>query len=133
MHMHYLTIEQRESLRVRLKERISALRREIAAALRRDGSENALRFANHLDETDDEAVADLESSIEIAEVQRDVQELRELESAEKRLHEPEYGVCADCGADIPYARLSSNPAATRCVACQRLAERRQAGQTGPSL
>jgi len=42
----------------------------------------------------------------------------ELEAALARLHEPDFGLCVDCDAEIPYARLSSNPTATRCVACQ---------------
>jgi len=121
--MRYLTIEQRESLQARLSDRAATLREEIAEALRRTGSEAAMGLANHLDEIDDEAVADLESSIEIAEIERDVQELREVERALKRLHEPDYGVCADCAADIPYSRLSANPSATRCISCQRQIER----------
>jgi len=35
-----------------------------------------------------------------------------------RLRTPEYGVCATCGADIPYARLLEFPAALYCAACQ---------------
>jgi RNA polymerase-binding protein DksA len=123
MHYHYLTIEQRESLQGWLKQRTAVLRREIAAALRRSGSEEAIGLANHLEEVRDEAVADLESAIEIAEIERDVRELRAVEQALSRLHEPEYGVCADCGAEIPFSRLSANPMATRCIACQKRAER----------
>ena len=121
--MRYLTIEQRETLQAWLNYRSAMLRREIAAALRRSGTEEAIRLANHLEEVGDEAVADLESSIEIAEIERDVRELREVERTLSRLHEPEYGVCVDCGADIPYSRLSANPTAERCINCQRRAER----------
>lgn len=121
--MRYLSIEQRETLQAWLNFRAAVLRREIAGALHRSGGEEATRLANHLEEIDDEAVADLESSIEIAEIQRDVRELREVERARSRLHEPDYGVCADCGADIPFSRLSANPTATRCIDCQGRAER----------
>lgn len=31
--------------------------------------------------------------------------------------------CADCDTPIPAKRLKANPAATRCVVCQTLAER----------
>ena len=121
--MRYLTIEQRESLQRQLSDRAAALRDEIAAALKRSGSPEAIGLANHLDEIDDEAVADLETSIE---VERDVRELREVDAALGRLHAPDYGVCTDCGADIPYSRLSAAPSATRCIACQARAERLQA-------
>jgi len=39
------------------------------------------------------------------------------------LHEPDFGLCEDCHAEIPYARLAANPAAARCVDCQKLAEK----------
>jgi len=35
-----------------------------------------------------------------------------------RLHTPEYGVCAACGADIPYTRLLEYPGTRDCRACQ---------------
>jgi DnaK suppressor protein len=53
----------------------------------------------------------------------DAGELRELEAALRRLHQPEFGVCVDCEADIPYSRLQANPSARRCVACQGRAGR----------
>jgi RNA polymerase-binding protein DksA len=126
MPVRYLTIEQRESLQRQLSDRAAALRDEIAAALCGSGRPEAIGLANHLDEIDDEAVADLESSIEVAEIERDLRELRGAEKALERLHTPEYGVCTDCGADIPYSRLNAEPSATRCIACQTKAERSQA-------
>jgi RNA polymerase-binding protein DksA len=131
--MRYLTIEQRETLQAWLNFRAAVLRREIAGGLRRSGSEAAISLANHLEEIDDEAVADLESSIEIAEIERDLRELREVERARARLHEPDYGVCADCGADIPFSRLSANPTATRCIDCQNRAERLSGEPARPAL
>jgi len=40
------------------------------------------------------------------------------------VHEPDFGLCVDCEADIPFARLQANPSAKRCVACQARAEGR---------
>ena len=48
---------------------------------------------------------------------------RLLEKALARVHEPDFGVCADCSAEITFARLLANPSATRCVACQVLADK----------
>jgi len=130
-HKHYFTIEQRESLQRELDRRAAELREEIATALRATGNEQALGLANHLDEIDDEPVADLESALEIAALEREVRELRAVESARKRLHEPDFGLCEDCEAEIPFARLSANPTAIRCVACQSRHERGAA--PGPRL
>ena len=40
-----------------------------------------------------------------------------MEAALKRFHTPEFGVCASCEADIPFARLQANPRLTRCARC----------------
>lgn len=124
--MRYLTLEQREALQRQMSERISLLRKEIASALERSGGAGTAGLANHLEEIDDEAVADLETSIEVAEIERDVRELRRTKDALKRLHTPDFGICIDCGAEIPYARLAAEPAATRCLSCQTAAERARA-------
>jgi RNA polymerase-binding protein DksA len=123
----YLTIEQRESLQRLLASRAATLRDEIASALRASGDARALGLANHLEEIDDAAVADLQSALDIAALERDVRELRAVEAAAARLHTPDYGVCDDCGGEIPYARLDAQPTATRCLACQ--ARRERAGAT----
>lgn len=58
-----------------------------------------------------------------AEVTRDLTELRGLEAARARLGDGSYGLCVDCGADIPFERLRAQPAATRCLGCQERHER----------
>jgi len=37
----------------------------------------------------------------------------------------QYGVCADCAADIPFDRLKAEPWALRCVACETQHEKQQ--------
>jgi DnaK suppressor protein len=112
--MHYFTIEQREKLQASLAALAELLRREIA---------EHMLLPNHNTETDDAAVADLETSLEVAALERATRQLRTVDAALDRLHQPEFGLCEDCYAEIPYARLSANPAATRCIACQKLAEK----------
>ncbi len=123
----YLTIEQRETLAGQLRALIARLHAEIAEALRRHGSAEATfevtGLANHLEEIDDDAVADLETSLEIAAVERDARELREAEVALQRIHTPDYGTCVDCRKEIPYNRLHATPLALRCVRCQAEFER----------
>lgn len=34
-----------------------------------------------------------------------------------------YGICVDCGADIPLERLRAQSGAPRCLACQRQREK----------
>ena len=46
----------------------------------------------------------------------------EAGEALRRLVEGTYGVCADCGGDIPEARLDALPEAPRCLECQSARE-----------
>ena len=71
----------------------------------------------------DQAVADLIADLGEAEVTRDLGELRALEAALKRVADGGYGLCVDCGDDIPYPRMHAQPAAERCLACQERHER----------
>jgi len=47
-----------------------------------------------------------------------------LENALQRIHGAGYGVCVDCGRRIPFERLSIEPQALRCTACQTVRERK---------
>jgi len=46
-------------------------------------------------------------------------QLADIDAARARLADGTYGMCLDCGNDIPFARLQAYPAAKRCVECQR--------------
>ena len=43
--------------------------------------------------------------------------LAEVEAALAKMDEGTYGVCVDCGAEIPEARLEARPLSVRCLAC----------------
>jgi DnaK suppressor protein len=66
---------------------------------------------------------DVTPDIEQADLSRDERELREIEAAQRRLDDGSYGICVDCGAQIGYERLLAEPAAARCVECQRRHEK----------
>ncbi|MBI3370147.1 MAG: TraR/DksA family transcriptional regulator [Betaproteobacteria bacterium] len=131
--MRYLTIEQREALGAHIDGRAGALRDQIATALKQPGNSETMHLANHLAEIDDDAVADLETSLDIAAIERGLAELRALEGARERLHGPEFGVCVDCENEIPYRRLMANLGAIRCVACQEHFERTHANRRAGSI
>ena len=116
--MRYLTIEQRDDLRDKLQARAEELRREIAATMQKQEGSAAGSLPRHGDETDDDAMADLENSLDAANAARETKELQAIERAIERLHSPDFGSCEDCGADIPVARLQVSLTATRCIACQ---------------
>ncbi len=69
----------------------------------------------------------------IAAVHRDVQELREVQSAITRLQTNNFGVCMKCGVDIAYERLAAQPTARRCIECETRHERSYAHEASPKL
>jgi RNA polymerase-binding protein DksA len=81
----------------------------------------------------DEALAVTLGNLAAARMDHEVRTLRALEAAAKHLDEPDFGLCEDCGAKIPAARLIANPVATRCVACQERFEHTHAGQMHGSM
>lgn len=101
-----------------IEERRDALRQEIRREVARARNESFAEVAGATHDRGDEALADLVADLGNAEVTRDLGELRELEAALRRLADGGYGVCTDCGAEIPLERLRAQPSAARCAACQ---------------
>jgi DnaK suppressor protein len=113
---------QRQTLAKQLDGRRRQLRAELQTKLNTQDNPALLGLQNRMQETDDWAVADLETALDVAEISRDVAELREVESALVRMEDGTYGACLECGQPIPYARLAANPSAPRCIACQEKLE-----------
>jgi RNA polymerase-binding transcription factor len=101
-----------------LTTRRNQLLDEIRSDVERVRAEPYASVAGTTPDIGDEAVADLLSDVGEAEVTRDLGELRLLEAALKRVSDGSYGLCVDCGEDIPFERLRAQPGAERCVACQ---------------
>ena len=101
-----------------IEERRDALREEIHREVARARSETYAEIAGATHDRGEEALADLVADLGNAEVTRDLQELRGLEAALHRIADGGFGVCADCGADVPLERLRVQPAAERCLECQ---------------
>jgi len=117
---------------------LEARRRALDAELRRDAervrAESYRETAGPVTDLGDEAIADLIADLDNAELTRDLEELRALDAALARLGNSQaFGRCADCGTDIPFERLKAEPAALRCVGCQRVHERTYAGTHTPRL
>jgi RNA polymerase-binding protein DksA len=106
-----------------IEERRDALREEIRSEVARGRDEPYAEVAGATHDAADEALADLVADLDNAEVTRDLGELRGLEAALRRIADGNYGLCADCGADIPLERLRAEPGAARCIQCQARHER----------
>ena len=69
-------------------------------------------------DTEEEAVRDLLWGLNSTLFDRHIREIRNIEKARMRIRDGDYGICEDCGEDIPYERLKARPVALRCVYCQ---------------
>jgi RNA polymerase-binding transcription factor DksA len=128
-----LTRKQLSELQSLIKGRREALGTEIRSEVSRSREESFGELAGPVTDSADEASADLLSDVDNAEVTRDLHELRELEAAQERMAEGRYGDCVDCKTEIGFERLRANPAATRCIACQRVHEKTYAHPGEPRL
>jgi RNA polymerase-binding transcription factor DksA len=116
-----------------INERHGKLMAEVREEVGRSRDETFGAVAGPVTDAGDEAVADLLSDLDAAEISRDLQEVRELEAAQARLADGTYGACVDCGREIELDRLLVLPAAARCLACQQLHERTYAHPAEPKL
>ncbi len=116
-----------------LRQRQQELRAEVDERLQQSSEQKIEDLAGPVGDAGDESVAHMITDLDLAAATRDVDELREVDFALKRIESGDYGVCIECGREIEYERLKAYPTATRCLACQAQHEKTYAGQGTPSL
>ena len=131
--MSQLSSERAAEFRSILRARSMVLRDEIRTTLERSEDESHVRIAEQARDMEDDSFADLIVDVNSAEVTRDMQELRQIDRAMQRLLDGRYGVCQDCGIEIPVERLRAQPTAIRCVRCQGIYEQTHTQGRGPTL
>ena len=125
--------EQLESLQAAMRARQTQLREEIRQALIKSDSEHYLQIADSVRELEDESFADLIVDVGLAEIDRDLDELRAIDAALLRVADGSYGVCEACDKPIDVRRLNLTPQALRCIDCQTIFERTHFQKTGHTL
>jgi RNA polymerase-binding transcription factor DksA len=116
--MSAITAADAGKFRTILRARAAVLREEIRQALLRSDQEQYIAIAEQARDAQDDSFADLMIDVNLAEIDRDLAELREIDVALERLAEGTYGRCEMCTEEIDRARLEAQPAAVRCLACQ---------------
>lgn len=117
--------EDLKALERALRARARALRGEVSEKLN-EAAEDAGGM-NAGGDFGDQSFSSGESSLDLAEAQRDIDELSGIDAALVAIAEGNYGFCSSCGVEIPEGRLRVQPLALRCVACQERSERQQSG------
>lgn len=118
----HLTSGQRALLEAELVRRQHQLDAQLAA------HHGGLSRAEHASavlaqDGDDAPQREGERELDMALSDRVTQELGEVSTAIRRVHSDTFGLCADCGAEIPFDRLKVEPWTTRCVDCESAHER----------
>jgi RNA polymerase-binding transcription factor len=116
-------------IRQRREQLVSDLLEDVA----RSRDESYASVAGQVTDLGDEALADLLSDLDNAEVARDMREIRALDAALARVADGSYGECAECGGDIGPERLRAYPTALRCIRCQEVYEKTHAHPAEPRL
>ena len=128
-----LTPQQIATLAATLRERLATLRATLADHLEKSDDDRSRLLADRVRDAEDESVADLIVDLDLADIDRDLEELRDAEAALARMHEDSYGVCVNCAGAIPYERLTAYPTAKRCIRCQTAREKTYAHKATPTL
>ena len=131
--MTTLTSEQLDKISTRLDERNKKLREEIRQELLRADEERYIDLAGDVHDAGEESVADMLADLNIAMIDRQVNEIRQIEAAQVRIATGNYGICTDCEEEIDIARLLNTPYAERCVSCQSRYEKSPAYKNAARL
>ena len=122
-----------QQVEARLDERMREIdeRRE---RLRRDSEGMREELADYDQHPADQGTETFEQELDETTLMILEEEERRVQEARKALEEGRYGICIDCGKEIPAARLEAIPESIRCVEDQRLYEARlrQRGAPGAS-
>jgi len=114
-----------ERLRERLLEERARLLEEIDALsyLHSDGLATTTEYEHYGNHMADIGTETFEHEKDLALEMNLRRLLQATEDALRRMEQGSYGICANCGEQIPLERLEVLPQATLCIRCKRLQER----------
>jgi RNA polymerase-binding protein DksA len=121
----------RDEIAARLRNRYAEIWTDVRRELNKHEGEQYEELVAGAGDPHDDATADLLIDLNLAEIDRDIEELRAVHAAIARLERGEYGICQSCGSEIGAARLAALPHAALCIECQARSER--AVDSTPSL
>jgi len=124
--MSYLSDAQLHAIGCLLSARETDLRAQVQGA-RQALAERPSADGRQVEDQGEQGEQRVRAGIEHAELQRDLQELREIDAARERMTDGRYGECVDCRQPIAVERLMAQPAAARCLACQTAYEKAHRG------
>jgi len=128
-----LNEQDRKHFRSLLEARRKTLLDETREILLEQQDEHFVDLAGRVHDLEEESVADLLVDLHIADMERHIDELYDIENALRRIEQQTYGECVDCSVPIDKPRLEAYPTAKRCLPCQQRHEQTHAGNRHPTL
>ena len=128
--MKHLRESQIAQINRKLMLRERELRERIHEEIARAEGE---RHISVLGRVREEPAAGVAADLDTAMVDRHMRELAQIEAAWTRLRGGIYGICIDCGEEIPWQRLLAYPVSERCIQCMERQDHIRAHEGTPSL
>ncbi len=122
-----LTDAQIQQLAQRMAARKSLLLGEVQDVTQRSEHDLDVDLISRTGNIGNVATSALQREIAQGEIERDIEEIRDIVAAEQRIARSTYGECVDCGVDIGFKRLDAYPTAKRCFDCQVAYEKGRRG------
>ncbi|OYY80981.1 MAG: conjugal transfer protein TraR [Hydrogenophilales bacterium 16-62-9] len=125
---------QLDQLVEKLKTDYQTLLREVREELENSDNQHRIDLLNsEPGDSGDESMANSLADFNVSILDRQIQGLRDIEAAFRRIENEEYGVCIDCGGEIGFDRLMAYPTAKRCIVCQERREKQYAQEGHPKM
>ena len=129
-----LTRTQVSKLESKLDKLHESLLEQVRDALEKSENQQYVELIDRAPaDSGDQATADALADLNLAIIDRHVQEIRDIEATRARIKGGGFGNCSDCGGEIGFERLLAYPTAKRCFVCQRQHEKTYAHEANPKL
>ena len=129
-----LTKIQCSKLERKLDQQYKSMLEEVRDALEKSENQQYVELIDRAPaDSGDQATGDALADLNLAIIDRHVQELRDIEASRARIADGSFGTCTDCGGDIGFERLLAYPTAKRCFSCQRQHEKTYVHEGNPKL
>lgn len=132
--MAHLSQETLKQITRKMRDRQKALLEEVRDEYdQRDNQQLIELLGREPGDSGDVSLADALADLNILRADRQIHELRDIEAAFGRMRAGVYGICTECGTEIPAQRLLAYPTAKRCLDCQQRREQLFVQEGRPKL
>lgn len=128
-----LTANQIGDFKKLLDERFFEVREEVRLELLKSSDQTYIKLAGRVHDVGEASVADLLVDLQLADIDRHINEIRDIDAALMRIAAGQYGICSHCNASIAVDRVQAYPTAKRCHRCQVDHEHNFSGQSRSTL